>query len=194
MKKLLLLVVVLGALSTACAPGMYSGGMMPGPYVSRPMYQPRPPVAESPVGRWDNVMMLAIGTPMKVLTIDGAVATGNFVAATNTTLRFTSWSGEVALASADVMRVDRLPGLPSAGLVRQGAKGAMVGAGAVGILGLLVGHAPPPRVFLAGGLLGAYHQAESASMAAGPGTVYLAESVAPRGTPVAQLTPRSEPR
>jgi hypothetical protein len=96
--------------------------------------------------------------------------------------------------ATDVMRVDRLPELPSAGFVRQGAKGAMVGAGAVGVPGLLVGHAPPPRVFLAGSVLGAYQQAQHSSMSAGPGTVYLSESVAPKGNPAAQLTPRSVPR
>jgi hypothetical protein len=194
MKKLLLLVLVPGALATACAPGMYPGRMMPGPFVSRPIYQPRPAVVESPVGRWDNVMMLDAGTPLRVLTMDGAVATGSFLGANNATLRFAGSSGEITLAANAVMRVDRLPGLSAGGLTREGLKGAALGAGAVGVLGLLTGRMPPARVFGAGSVVGAYGQAQTANDAAGPGTIYLAESVAPRRAPVAQLTPRSVTR
>ena len=40
-----------------------------------------------PVGRWDNVMMTAVGTPLFVLMMDGGTATGEIVSSTIDNLR-----------------------------------------------------------------------------------------------------------
>jgi hypothetical protein len=179
MKKLLLIVPFMG-LTVGCAypvqslPGGYSG--------QRPMY-PRTPgpqfnLASLPIGRWDNVMMTAVGTPLLVLMMDGTTATGDVVAATSDSLRLRVASGEVDLAAADVMRVDRLSG-GARNVVKDGARGAAFGAGVVGVMGLIAGHMPPPRLFAAGGIVGAHQSIELAGLARGSSTIYLAESAVP---------------
>lgn len=179
MKKLVLVLLPL-TLSAGCAMGAYP--LAAGGYRHRAAYAPRadtPSVAAPlPVGRWDNVMMLEPGTPVKALTADGVVTTGEVVGATIQILRISNDSGEVSLAMTDVTRVDRLAGQGSGGRVREGVKGAAVGAGTVGVLGLIVGHVPPPRMFIAGGIAGAYAGTEVAAVVPGPGTIYLAPSVA----------------
>jgi hypothetical protein len=176
MKKLLVILVPC-MLATGCAPALYAAGAMS----RRPNAHARvintAPLT-FPVGRWDNVMMLDAGTPLKVLKMDGTVVTGRFIVASNTTLRLAADDLEGGIPFADVMRVDRL-GTASGTIAREGAKGAAVGAGAAGVLGLLFGVAPPPRVFAGAAILGAYHGAESAAGTPGPGTVYLAPSVVP---------------
>nr|MDP9323165.1 hypothetical protein [Acidobacteriota bacterium] len=155
MKKLLLIVPLIG-LTAGCA---YPVQSLPGAYAGqRPMY-PRAPgpqfnLASLPIGRWDNVMMTAVGTPLLVLMMNGTTATGEVVAATNDTLRLRVASGEVTFAAADVMRVDRLSGGARSG-IKDGARGAAFGAGVVGVLALIAGQAPPARVFAAGAIIGA---------------------------------------
>ena len=179
MKKLLLIVPFMG-LTVGCA---YPAHSLHGAYsAQRPMY-PRTPgpqlnLASLPIGRWDNVMMTAVGTPLLVLMMDGTTATGDVVAATSDSLRLRVASAEVELAAAAVMRVDRL----SAGarnVVKDGARGAAFGAGVVGVLGLIAGHMPPPRLFAAGGIVGAHQSIELAGLARGSSTIYLAESAVP---------------
>lgn len=179
MKKLLLLAPVLSVTVGCVYPAQSLSGMYPR---QRPMY-PRPVgpqfnLASLPVGRWDNVMMSAVGTPLMVLMMNGTTASGPIVSATSDTLRLRVASGEVDLAAADVMRVDRLSG-GAKNAVKNGARGAAFGAGVVGVLGLIAGHVPPPRLFAAGAIVGAEQNIELAGLERGATTIYLAESAAP---------------
>ena len=188
MKRVLPL-LLLAALSTACVPAAYAiraagarhrGGDVGG--------WDRAPL---PVGRWDNVMMLAAGTPVQVLTMDGAVASGPLLAADSVTLRIRVASGEAALAAADVMRVDRVD---SSDTLRDAVRGAAYGAGAVGVLGLIVGHVPPPRLFAAGGIIGGHEQIQLARLGRGSRIIYLAPAVAPAAPIEAESKRRPRPR
>ena len=181
MKKLLI-VLIPALLTSGCASALYTAAVLsPRMGHASHRYGGHTPVAEpSPVGRWDNVMMLDIGTPLKVLTMDGTVITGSFIAANNKTLRLDTPS-EGTLAMKDVMRVDRL-GAPVGTVVKGGAKGAALGAGVVGVTGLLLGVAPPPRVFAGGALIGSYMGATDAAGAPRRGTIYVALSPASSGS------------
>jgi len=179
MKKLLLIVPFIGITAGCVYPAQSLSGFYPG---QRPMY-PRTPgpqfnLASLPVGRWDNVMMTAVGTPLLVLLMNGTTATGDVVAATSDSLRLRVASGEVELAAADVMRVDRLLG-GARNVVKDGARGAAFGAGVVGVMGLIAGHMPPPRLFAAGGIIGAQQNIELGGLARGSSTIYLAEAAVP---------------
>ena len=171
MKKLLFILIPC-MLTTGCAAGLYTAAAMSrGRHAAR-VHHTR--LAEPPpVGRWDNVMMLEPGTPLKVLTMDGTVIVGRFVTANTVTLRIDS-EQTTSVAAASVMRVDRI-GTASGTVASEGARGAVVGAGAAGVLGLLLGVTPPPRVFAGAAVLGAYQGATSAAGIPGPGTVYLAK-------------------
>ncbi|MEP6918274.1 MAG: hypothetical protein ABJC89_21680 [Acidobacteriota bacterium] len=194
MKRMLLTVMSLAVLSTACVPAypMRSFpdryGRYPGPGYDPGRFVPAP----SPAGRWDNVMMLAAGTPIQVLLMNGGQATGQITSASSDALRLQTASGDRAISAADVMRVDRVLSDKVTGAVREGAKGAAVGAGAVGVLGLIVGRMPPPRVFLAGAAIGGYNQLALAPTDRGAVTIYVAAAAAPvrPGTP---LSRRQEP-
>jgi hypothetical protein len=187
MKKLMV-IVPFAALAAGCAipiqslAGGYPGGYV-NPYAQRPMY-PRPVgpqvnLASLPIGRWDNVMMSAVGTTLMELKMNGTTANGALVSATSDSVRLHVASGEVELQAVDVMRVDRLTG-GARDAVKNGARGAAFGAGVVGVLGLIAGHVPPPRLFAAGGIIGAEQNIELASLAKGTTTIYLAESAAPQ--------------
>ena len=186
--KRLMVIVPCAALAAGCAvpiqtlAGAYPGGYG-NPYAQRPMY-PRPVgpqfnLASLPIGRWDNVMMSAVGTPLLVLLMNGTTANGALVSATSETVRLHVAAGDVELQAADVMRVDRLRG-GTRDAVKDGARGAAFGAGVVGVLGLIAGHVPPPRLFVAGGIIGAEQNIELAQVAKGSTTIYLAESAAPQ--------------
>ena len=177
MKKLLI-VLIPSLLTTGCASAIYTAAALSA-RSRRAEYRYERPAEPSPVGRWDNVMMLEPGTPLKVLTMDGTVITGNFITANNRTLRLDTPNIE-ALAMTDVMRVDRL-GVPSKTVVREGAKGAALGAGVVGVAGLMLGVAPPPRVFAGSAILGGYMGAADAAGAPGRGTIYVAPSTGSSG-------------
>jgi hypothetical protein len=197
MRKLLA-VVTLATLTSACAtagypyqqlpPGYYPGSRVYGPQMGLPPYQP----AVQPIGRWDNVMMLAAGTTVQVLLMDGGVATGRVAAADSSSLSLRVVSGNVELASAKIVRIDRLDGPESA--VKDGAKGAALGAGVVGVLGLIAGKAPPARLFAAGGIIGAYNNVELGQAARRNAIIYLAAAVAPGAPAGAQWGPRGVPR
>ena len=189
--------VVVAALSAGCVPAGYTMRTMPGGYGGHgSMYGPTAGfgAAPSPIARWDNVMMLAVGTQVDVLMMDGGRAAGPVVAASRSSLRLRSAVGEVDLEAADVMRVDRVDGSGPRSAVREGAKGAAVGAGAVAVLGLLVGHVPPPRTFLAGGIIGAYEQTQLARNIGGSATIYVAAAVVPGARSAPQAAPRDVPR
>jgi hypothetical protein len=179
MKKLLLIVPFIGITAGCVYPAQSLSGFYPG---QRPMY-PRTPgpqfnLASLPIGRWDNVMMTAVGTPLLVLLMNGTTVTGDVVAATSDSLRLRVASGEVELAAADVMRVNRLSG-GARNVGKDGARGAAFGAGVVGVMGLIAGHMPPPRLFAAGGIIGAQQNIELGGLARGSSTIYLAEAAVP---------------
>ena len=179
MKKLLLLIPAL-ALAAAC---VYPTRSLPAAYGRHHLVYPRSvgpqiDLATLPIGRWDHVMMSAVGTPLFVLMRTGATASGTVVSATSDGLRLRVASGDLDFAAGDVMRVDRLAGGPR-GVVKEGARGAAFGAGVVGVLGLITGHAPPPRLFAAGAIVGAHQNVQLAGLAAGATTIYLAQAAVP---------------
>ncbi len=176
MKKLLI-VLLPSLLATGCAPALLTAAALSRPRHSDHRYER--PAAPSPVGRWDNVMMLDPGTPLKVLTMDGTVVTGRFISANTKTLRLDTAKLE-ALAMTDVMRVDR-SGTASGTVVKEGLKGAALGAGIAGVAGLFVGSAPPPRVFAGTAVVGGYIGASDAAGAPGLVTIYVALSPASSG-------------
>ena len=176
MKKLLI-VLLPSLLATGCAPALMTAAAMSRSRYSDHRYErPAPP---SPVGRWDNVMMLEPGTPLKILTMDGTVVTGRFVSANNKTLRLDAAKLE-ALAMTDVMRVDRV-GTATGIVVKEGLKGAALGAGIAGVAGLFVGAAPPPRIFAGAAAVGGYIGATDAAGDPRLGTIYVALSPASSG-------------
>jgi hypothetical protein len=166
-------VLAVAALAAGCAHPLMGGGPFMTPPRQAMVALPAPP---SPVGRWDNVMMLEPGTPIRVLRMDGTRADGRFHSASPAVLRV--GAGEVAheIPQPDVVRVDRLPHF-GGDAQAEAARGAAVGMGAVGVIGLLVGRMPPPRVWAAGAITGGYYGAQSQIHAAGPGTIYLTPSV-----------------
>jgi len=184
MKKALI-IIPFAAVTAACVP-MYGAGMHPGPsgYAYRPpAYGPSVSIAAgTPVGRWDNVMMLPRGASIEVLTADGQRTTATFVTATNTLLRMQADAGEAEIAAETIIRVDRWYGGPAGGrsVARDAARGAAVGAGAMGVLGLLTGIVPPARVVAAGAIAGAYNYAETGRAMRTSVIVYLAPGSSPR--------------
>ena len=181
MKKALIIIpfTALGA-TAGCVP-MYGAPMHASPAAALPfrpaVYGPSVGMGNTgPIGRWDNVMMLPRGTSIEVLTADGQRTTATFVNATNTLLQVQSQNGEAEIAAESVIRIDRWYGGPagSKSVARDAAKGAAVGAGAMGVLGLLTGVAPPTRVVAAGAIAGAYSYAESGRAMRTSTIVYLA--------------------
>src|SRR5437868_8079619 len=94
-----LMVFVLAA--SGCAAPIYPVAAGRNPYQPRP-YGPAVQLAPapSPIGRWDAVMMLDPGTPVRALTADGMVTAGAFVSATLLALTIESAS-RVTVAAAD---------------------------------------------------------------------------------------------
>jgi hypothetical protein len=156
MKKLLLIAVPLTALTTACVPAPYR-------------------VRTAPlITRWDNVTMLAAGTPVQVLLMHGRLARGQVVFADWATLRLSAASGVEDIAAADVRRVDRFEVPKASATLREGAKGAALVAGITGVIGILKGRTPPAWQFLAAGLVGSYTSMCVARPVRGPITIYIA--------------------
>jgi hypothetical protein len=181
MKRLVLLLpVILFAGGCAYPAPSYPGGFG-GPYSMRPRtYGPQVNLGPLPIGRWDNVMMTAVGTPLFVLMMNGSTASGDVVSASVDTLRLHVASGEVELAASEVMRVDRMSGV-GRNAVKDGARGAALGAGVVGVMALIAGQAPPARVFAAGAIIGAEQNLEATASGRGATTIYLARGAAPAG-------------
>lgn len=173
MKTLLPIAIVCAAtLTSACATAGY---MLP--LVAYRRHAPPPPhayAAPSPVGRWDNVMLLPVSTPVLALMTDGRQVGGTLIAANAGALQVRTVSGDVELPAADVMRVDRMPPPASRDNVEQGGRGAAAGVGVVGVLGLIAGQMPPARLFAAGAIIGASGSVQAAAAARSPATVYLA--------------------
>lgn len=175
--KILTVLIAAAVLTTGCVPAMYTAGAL-----ARSRHRSAPRVEASlpsPVGRWDNVMMLEAGTPLRVLTMDGHIATGHFVSANMETVTIATGAREVTVDAGHVMRIDREAGSGKGALRRETLKGAALGAGAAGVAGLLLGVTPPTRVFAAASVIGAYQEGTGAAVTPGPATVYLAPSVMP---------------
>jgi hypothetical protein len=182
MKKTLIgLPLALVVLTAGCVPvfGPAATPMMP--YAYRPPAAYGPSVALSPsvapIGRWDNVMMLPAGAALEVLRTDGTKTSAAFVTATSAAVRVQPDGGsEIEIPAALVLRIDRWLGGPEGAqsVARDAAKGALVGAGAIGVVGLLVGHMPPAHTFGAGAAGGAYQNAELGRAARRSVIVYLA--------------------
>ena len=164
MRRTIPLLVALAALNAACAAPFTVHGR---PYGSVAPRTPPPDVT----GRWDNVMMLAPGSHVVVLLMDGARAEGTVTAASATGLTVLVAAGPTELAAERVARVDRVSSRTQSGL-----SGALHGLGAVGVAGLLGGRVPPARLFAAAGVIGA-----EAGIHAAPGggveTIYVARQV-----------------
>jgi hypothetical protein len=185
-------IVVMGFLTlvtTACSPAGYPVGTAFNSY-GRGRIGPTYEVpGQLPVGRWDNVMMMPVGAVVQVLLIDGSRPAGSVVSAAVDRVRIHTAAGDVDLPSRDVMRVDRQVA-PVRSAVQDGARGAAFGAGVVGVLGLIAGRVPPPRLFLAGGIIGAYQDVELNRHSGGASIIYLWPSVFSGGRPAAQYPPR----
>ena len=160
MKKLLSIIpLALGAAS--CVP-MYGADAPPSGYAPAPYrapYQPTPIANPGPMGRWTNVMMLTRGAEIAVVTDDGRLTLGNFLAATNGFVRMVARAGEIEIPAASVVRVDVMHGGRST-FARDALAGGALGAGFVGLLGLAGGQMPPARLFAAGAILAGYESAE----------------------------------
>ena len=103
-------------------------------------------------------MMTAVGTPLFVLMMNGNMASGDMVSASDVNLRLQVASGTVDLSASDIMRVDRVT--KNGDVVKDGGRGAAFGAGVVAVLGLMVGHVPPAHLFAAGAIIGAEQNIE----------------------------------
>lgn len=172
------LVALVAVGTSACAyPGMYGPRMAP-PH-QRTIMAPQGPA--SPVGRWNNVMMLDPGVPLRVLRMDGTRADGRFHSASPAVLRVSAGDTALEIAQTDVARVDRLTHFGDDARAET-ARGAAVGLGTVGVLGLITGRMPPPRHWAAGAIAGGYAAGQSQMLVAGPGTIYLAPTAPPPAT------------
>lgn len=171
MKRLLACVCPALVLSAACAPAGSLARSTPGTPGRHAYVRPQ---TVSPIGRWDNVMVLPVDAAVWVLTTDGRQTAGQFVSATSETLRLRAEAGEIELAAVDVMRVDQLPRPAWRELAEQGGLGAARGLVVIGLLGMAVGAMPPPRLFAAGALGGAAPAMEVALMAREVVTIYVA--------------------
>jgi hypothetical protein len=159
MKKLLS-IIPLAISAASCVPiyGAYAPPAGYAPAAPRAPYQPMPIVNPGPMDRWTNVMLLTRGAEIAVVTDEGQLTTGNFLAATSTFVRMVARAGEIEIPAASVVRVDLMRGGRST-VARDAAAGGAFGAGVVGLLGLAGGQMPPARLFAAGAILGAYESA-----------------------------------
>jgi hypothetical protein len=158
MTKMLLLGLA-ATVTTACSPAFY--GLPRAPYPHMPSYgRPHPYVVEqTPTGRWDNVMRLAQGSTIDVLTTDGAATVGPFIAADIESVRVNVNGAELRIARTDVVRVDLvdLAGSEVEAVTRKAARGALLGMGAAALIsGVVAGPAwpPPGSVLRAGAAIG----------------------------------------
>lgn len=189
MTKRIVVMVHLALMAAACSPVGYRART---PFSSQgarligPAYDVS---AQPPFGRWDNVMMLPVGALVEVLRMDGSLAAGPIVSAAADRVRIHTASGDVEVPFKDVMRIDRE--VPRGSAWQDGSRGAAFGAGVVGVLGLAVGRMPPPRLFLAGAVVGAYETVELRRLAGQGRIVYVAPPVTSSGSrPGAQYPPR----
>ena len=185
MRHAFLLAIAISTTS-ACAP-MY--GAYPRAYppmASRGIHAPHGPALQQapPFGRWDQVMRLAVGTTVEVVTGDGQVRAGEKVAATIDRLDIAIESLQEQIARADVVRIDVLPAPGAeAGRVaaRAAGRAAMAAAGMGAVAILLGGHGgvPTGRLLGAGAVGGAVYGTQEALNERGPRVIYLSPALRP---------------
>ena len=132
-------------------------------------------------GRWDNVIALAPGANLAVMTIDGDVHVGRFVKAGLQWLSLAVDGTARELSRADVMRIELVSGSGSRGGADDVMRGAATGAAAVGGAMMLVPYlvsgdvwVPPARFWGFGAALGAIGAVQRKKLEAHDRTVYLA--------------------
>lgn len=173
--KSALVILPLALLTTGCSELLYPG-------LRRPMVSPYPrriAAPPLPVGRWDNVMRLPQTSTIDVLTADGVPTVGAIAGATAQTVTLRLEGGEVTIARAEIVRVDLvdLPGSETGAVVRRAARGAVLGAAAVTVVGAVIGGPawPPPGVLVRAGIAGGAAAGGQAAIASRQGRIlYLA--------------------
>lgn len=175
MKKLAM-VVAAALLSSGCAPLMYRGHHPLSLSPPRPTGHVHP---APPVGRWDLVMRLPQGAVVDVLTRDGTAHVGAVMGASETAVVLKMADAERPIARLAVIRVDLvdLPGSGIGAVARGAAGGALLGAGAAGLVAAVIGGDawPPPGWLLRGGAaVGGLTGGEAALLQRRGGLVYLA--------------------
>jgi hypothetical protein len=183
MKKLF---VLIGAamLTTGCSQLLYPGAYGPGRYgpgMAAPYgaLRPAPLVEATPTGRWDNVMRLPRTSTIDVLTTDGVATVGAITGADVGHVRLLVQGTDVTISRRDIIRVDLVDvaGSDAAAVVKQGAKGALVGAAIATVASAVIGGRawPPPGPLLRGGAaLGAMSGGESELIRRRQRIIYLA--------------------
>lgn len=190
MKRLILLFPLIVVISGCAYPAAsFSNGYAGQPPAPPRPYGPQLNFAAMPVGRWDNVMMTAVGTALFVLMRNGDTATGAIISVTDYNLRLHVAAGEVDLRASEVMRVDRIT--TNRDVVKDGARGAAYGAAFIGVVGLIVGHVPPVRTFAAGGILGASQGVQDSLASRHATTIYIARGIVPPGPGPQPGTPQT---
>ena len=141
-----LAIVSVTLLSTGCSPMLYSGFARPP--ATAPFGSPTV-IGPLPIGRWDNVMRLPHGSIIDVLTPDGTPNVGPIQSATGSAVTIQVDGHDVEIDRVNVIRVDLvdLPGSEVQAAARTGARGALLGAGAMALVGFVIGGSawPPPR-------------------------------------------------
>jgi hypothetical protein len=187
-----LAIVSLTLLSAGCSPMLYSG------YTRPPLtapYGPSAAVGPLPIGRWDNVMRLPHGSTIDVLTPDGRPNVGLVQMATASTVTIRIDDQEVEIDRVNVIRVDLVdfPGSEVQAAARSGARGALLGAGAMALVGFVVGGSawPPPGALIRAGVVGGAVASVQSSMTARQGRmIYLAPEQHRPYPAVPSATPR----
>lgn len=184
--------IVLSALiATGCSPALY--GMRRGlgtPHPPGPYSHARPYMEQVPTGRWDNVMRLPHGSTIDVLTTNGAATVGAILGADIDSVRVAVDNAEMRIARTDVVRIDLvdLAGSEVGAVTRKAARGALLGLGAVALVGgVIAGEAwPPPAVaWRAGAAIGGVSAGQTELFRRQGRVIYLAPQpfVQPRYTP-----------
>jgi hypothetical protein len=184
MRKLFVIAAA-AVLTAGCSPLMYNGasGMyrpIPPPYYGHPQSE------VVPTGRWDNVMRLPRTSTIDVLTKDGAATVGLIMSSDVQTVHLHANGAEVAIARADIIRVDlvNLAGSDSRAVVRKAARGALLGAGAVALVTGVIGSQswpPPGQAMRAGIAMGAVGAGQAELTRRAGRLLYLAPDHAAQG-------------
>ena len=150
-----LAIVSVTLLSAGCSPMLYSGYTRP---PGTAALGPPAAMGPLPIGRWDNVMRLPHGSVIDVLTPDGSPNVGMIRLATASTVTIQVDGRDVEIDRVKVIRVDLvdLPGAEVQAAARTGARGALLGAGAMALVGLVIGGSawPPPSALIRAGVAG----------------------------------------
>lgn len=166
--------------TSGCAALLPSGGI----YGRYPVMRPAPMPLIDPYtaarGRWDSVMRLPAGAVIDVLTMDGAAHVGKISGVDGYRVGVLISGIEEQIPRADVVRIDLvdLPGSEVAAVTKRAAGGAVLGIGAMALLGAVIGGEawPPPAVLLRGGAaIGGVAGAESSLVGRRRRVIYLAE-------------------